>query len=154
MFLPAVEVLECGGQRLNHQFIARIEMFVETADSNTGLLHHIGNADAFQPEFAKPLGSNAHDPSVRLRLVTLRITHLLSPSLPESAWMLQAGSSPRVSAYSSLIGCKPPHPWCKKAHCINNKYNRAFEQMKRQRNVPKRFHKILLQLMDYDHTLL
>jgi hypothetical protein len=50
-------------------------MFVETADSNAGLLHDIGNADAFQTEFAKPLGSNAHDPSVRLRLITLRITH-------------------------------------------------------------------------------
>src|SRR5260370_14295391 len=83
MFLPAVEVLECGGQRLNHQFIARIEMFVETTDSNTGLLHHIGNADAFEAEFAKPLGRNAHDPSVCLRLIFLRITHLPSPFLPE-----------------------------------------------------------------------
>src|SRR5260370_33756446 len=87
MFLPAVEVLECGGQRLNHQFIARIEMFVETTDSNTSLLHHIGNADAFETDFAKPLGSNAHDPCVCLRLISLRITHLQSPFLPESAWL-------------------------------------------------------------------
>src|SRR5580658_9278010 len=94
MFLPAVEVLECGGQSLNHQSIARIEMFVETADSNTGLLHDIGNAYAFQTEFAKPLGSNAHDPSVRLRLVTLRITHLPSPSLPESAWIAPGRGTP------------------------------------------------------------
>jgi len=42
MFLPAFEVLKCGGQRLNHQLIARIEMFVKTNESNTGLLHHIG----------------------------------------------------------------------------------------------------------------
>ena len=41
--------------------------------------------DSLQTEFAKPLGSNAHDPSVCLRLVTLRITHRSSPSLPESA---------------------------------------------------------------------
>src|SRR5271170_6105267 len=62
-------------------------MFVETADRNPGLLHHIGNADAFEAKFAKPFGSNFHNPSVRLRLVTLRITHLPSPSLPESALM-------------------------------------------------------------------
>ncbi len=71
MFLPAVKVLECGGQRLNHEFIARIEMFVETADGNTGLLHHVGNADAFETELAKPLGRNLHDPSVCLRLTAL-----------------------------------------------------------------------------------
>src|SRR5882757_9330098 len=79
MFFPAVEVLECGGQRLNLQFIARIEMFVEATDSNTGLLHHIGNADAFETEFAKPLGRNAHDPSVCLCLISFRITHLVLP---------------------------------------------------------------------------
>ena len=54
MFLPALEVLERGGQCLNHQFIARIEMFVETTDGNTGLLHRIGNANVFETEFAKP----------------------------------------------------------------------------------------------------
>src|SRR5580692_11611744 len=85
MFLPAVEVLECGGQRLNHQFIARIEMFVETTDSNTGLVHHIGNADAFETKFAKPPGRNAHDPSVCLHLIFLRITHLPLNISPESA---------------------------------------------------------------------
>jgi len=34
-----------------------MEMFVETADSNTGLLHHIGNADAFQTEFGNLLAA-------------------------------------------------------------------------------------------------
>src|ERR1700722_3973244 len=62
-------------------------MFVEPADRDAGLLHHIGNADAFQTEFAKSLGSDADDPSMRLCLVALRITHLPSPSLPESAWI-------------------------------------------------------------------
>src|SRR5580658_6608485 len=81
MFLPAVEVLECGGQRLNHQFITRIEMFVETADGNTGLPHHVGNADAFEAEFAKPLRRNPHDTRVCLRLIPLRRTHLPSPPL-------------------------------------------------------------------------
>ena len=66
-----VKILECRRERLHDQFIARSEVFVETADSNTCLLHHIGNANAFQAKFAKPLGSNFHDPSVRLRLVTL-----------------------------------------------------------------------------------
>src|SRR5580698_2180258 len=89
-------------------------MFVETADSNTVLLHYIGNADAFQAEFAKPLGGNAHDPSVRLCLVTLRITHLPSPSLPEPHLWLPPGRATRVSAYSSAIGCKLSRPWCKK----------------------------------------
>src|ERR1700722_2603203 len=90
-------------------------MFVETADSNTGFLHDIGNADAFQTEFAKPLGSNAHDPSVRLRLITLRITHSgLILTFPSPHGSLQAGVAPRVSAYSSLIRCKPYHRWCKK----------------------------------------
>src|SRR5258708_19184019 len=57
-------------------------MFVKPADSNTGLLHHIGDTDAFNAEFAKPLGRDVHDPSVRRRLVTLRIAHLSSPSFP------------------------------------------------------------------------
>ena len=92
MFLPAVEVLECCGQRLNHQFIAAIEMFVKPANRDTGLLHHSGDADAFETEFAKSLGGNAHDPIVRLRLVNLRITHLPSPSLPEPHGLLQAES--------------------------------------------------------------
>src|SRR5580658_10389952 len=82
-------------------------MFVKPADSNTGFLHHIGNADAFETELAKPLGSNTHDPSVRLRLVTLRIAHPPSPSLPESTWIAPGRKARRVSAYSSLIGCKP-----------------------------------------------
>src|SRR5271169_2836844 len=86
-------------------------MFVETADSNTSLLHDIGNADALQTEFAKPLSSNAHDPSVCLRLVTLRITHRSPPSLPESAWTAPVRKSPRASSYSSSIGCKPSYPW-------------------------------------------
>src|SRR5260370_25122183 len=103
MFLPAVEVLECGGQRLNHQFIARIEMFVETTDSNTGLLHHIGNADAFETEFAKPLGRNAHDPSVCLCLITLRITHRpLTISSRVCMDRSRQKRTARVSSYSTL----------------------------------------------------
>src|SRR4029077_11219315 len=85
MFLPAIEVLKCGGQRLNHQLIARIEMLVKTTDSNTGLGHNISHADAFETAFAKPLGRNAYDPSVCLCLVPFRITHLSSPLLPEHA---------------------------------------------------------------------
>jgi hypothetical protein len=54
MFLPAVEVQECGGQRLNHEFIARLEVLVKPAHSDTSLLHHIGNADAFETELAEP----------------------------------------------------------------------------------------------------
>src|SRR5580698_11121043 len=50
-------------------------MLVEPTNRGTSLLHHIGNADALKTELAKPLGSDLHDPSVRLRLVTLRITH-------------------------------------------------------------------------------
>jgi hypothetical protein len=30
------------------QLVARVEMFVKATDSITGLLHHIGNADAFE----------------------------------------------------------------------------------------------------------
>src|ERR1700733_654009 len=102
MFLPAVKVLECGGQRLNHQFIARIEMLVETTDSNTGLLHHISNADAFETEFAKPLGRDPHDPSVCLLLIALRITHLPSPFLAESAWIAPAERTVRVLSCSTF----------------------------------------------------
>jgi NAD(P)H-binding len=39
-------------------------MFVKTADSNTNLPHHIGDANAFETEFAKLVGCNPHDPSV------------------------------------------------------------------------------------------
>src|SRR3984957_17884380 len=85
MFLPAVEVQECGGESLNHQFIVSIEMFVETADSNTGLLHHIGNADAFETEFAKPPGRNAYDPTVCLLLISFRIPLRSSPYFPDPA---------------------------------------------------------------------
>jgi hypothetical protein len=110
-------------------------MFVETADSNAGLLHDIGNADAFQTEFAKPLGSNAHDPSVRLRLVTLRITHLPSPSLPESIHG-SPGRATRVSASSSAIGCELSRPWCKKLIAsivtMNRFHNEAGTEMSRK----------------------
>src|ERR1700734_3349039 len=98
-------------------------MFVETADSNTGFLHDIGNADAFQTEFAKPLGSNAHDPSVRLRLVTLRVTHLPSPFLPESAWIAPGGRNHRVSSYSTFDWMQTVG--ARKVHCIN-KYRCCF----------------------------
>src|SRR5260370_26912664 len=60
-------------------------MFVKTTDSNTGLLHHIGNADAFKTEFAKPLGRDAYDPSVCFCLISFRITHLSSRFLPKRA---------------------------------------------------------------------
>src|SRR5882757_8541409 len=110
MFFPAVEVLECGGQRLNLQFIARIEMFVEATDSNTGLLHHIGNADAFETEFAKPLGRNAHDPSVCLRLISLRIAHPQSPFLPESAWNAPIVTLNNVRAYTGFSTAFKRHP--------------------------------------------
>src|SRR5260370_22587805 len=56
-------------------------MLVKTTDGNTGLLHHIGNADAFETEFAKPLGRNAYNPSVCVYLISFRIAHLSSPLL-------------------------------------------------------------------------
>src|SRR5882762_6207094 len=62
-----------------------MEMLVKTTDSYTGLLHHIGNADAFETKFAKPLGRNPYDPSVCLCLISFRITHLSTPLLPEPA---------------------------------------------------------------------
>src|ERR1700723_624273 len=105
-------------------------MFVETAGSNTCLLHHIGNADAFQTEFAKPLGSNAHDPRVSLRLVTLRITHLLSPSLPSPHGSPQAEITARVLSYATSSGCKPPSLGVQENHGINNKHHRGRGQMK------------------------
>src|SRR5258707_9032070 len=85
-------------------------MFVETTDSNTGLLHHIGNADAFEAEFAKPLGRNAHDPSVCLRLIFLRITHLPSPFLPEFEWLAPIVTLDNVRAsigFSTIFKRKP-----------------------------------------------
>src|SRR5216684_3201372 len=57
-------------------------MFVETPDSNAGLLHHISHADAFETEFAKPLGRNAYDPGVCIFLISFRITHRSPPLLP------------------------------------------------------------------------
>ena len=117
---------------------ARIEMFVETADRNAGLLHYIGNADAFQTEFAKPLGSNSHDPSVRLRLVTLRITHLASSSFPDPHGSPQQKVSSRVSAYSSLIGCKRYHPGARSS--LHKNYAGLEIEA---RNASKEFYKIL-----------
>src|SRR5882757_4251592 len=95
-------------------------MFVKPAGSNTRFLHHIGNADAFETELAKPLGGDVHDPSVRLRLVTLRSTHLPSPSLPESAWSPRQEDLLGVSAYSSLIGSDPSHV-VQETRCGNDK---------------------------------
>src|SRR6202047_5345917 len=93
-------------------------MFVKTTHSNTGLLHHIGNADAFETEFAKPLGRNAYDPSVCLCLTSFRITHLSSPLLPERAGQapiaaltdVRACKAPTASAlsYSTVPRCNPP----------------------------------------------
>src|SRR5260370_21951661 len=144
MFLPAVEVLEGRGQRLHHQFIARIEMFVETTDSNTGLLHHIGNANAFETEFAKPLGRNAHDPSVCLCLITLRITHLPSPFLPESARIApivtlnKVGTlrASRVLSYSTLPRCKTASPRCRQSRHQMINSTETLTVMKHNKKVP------------------
>src|SRR5882762_9972076 len=87
MLFPNVKILECRRERLHAQFIARSEVFVEAPNRNARFLHHISNADAFQTEFAKPLGSNAHDPSVRLRLVTLRIAHSAITISSRAAWI-------------------------------------------------------------------
>src|SRR5580704_2037554 len=99
-------------------------MFVKPANSNTGLLHHIGNADAFETEFAKPLGRNAHDPIVCLRLISLRITHLPSPFLPVSAWIAPIVTLNNVRAYmgfsttfqrNPLVRVFRPRPFTNKA---------------------------------------
>src|SRR6267154_2557164 len=96
-------------------------MFVKPTNSGTGLLHHIGNADALETELAKPLGSNFYDPSVRLCLVTLRITHLPSPSLPDSTRI-----APGRNAFQSIIvlfitWMKTVSLWCQETHCVHNK---------------------------------
>src|ERR1700722_2768651 len=72
-------------------------MFVETADSNTGLLHDIGNADAFETEFAKPPGRNTYYPTVCLRLISFRIPHHSSSLLPEPAEL--APTAPQFSCF-------------------------------------------------------
>src|SRR5580700_11160927 len=112
-------------------------MFVKPANSNTGFLHHIGNADAFETEFAKPLGSNAHDPSVRLRFVTLRITHLPSPSLPESAWIAPGKSL--LEYQRTLHWMQIASPWPQEARCVNNTYCRFVRENEERRNVRKEF---------------
>src|ERR1700733_7110111 len=101
-------------------------MFVETADSNTGFLHDIGNADAFQTEFTKPLGSNAHDPSVRLRLVTLRITHLPSPSLPEFAWIAPGRKSPQSISVLFIDWMQTISSLVQETHRVNNRLSVRF----------------------------
>src|SRR5579872_705251 len=97
-------------------------MFVKPTHSGTGLLHHIGNTDALETEFAKPLGCDFYDPSVRLCLVTLRITHLPSPSLPDSTWIAPCRKGRQSISVLFIYSMKSPLLWCKKliAYTINS----------------------------------
>ena len=60
---------------LDHQRLAGIEMGVEAAMGQAGLLHQVGDADAMRALFAKPHRGLLHDPRVGFLLVLFRITH-------------------------------------------------------------------------------
>src|SRR5580704_6398228 len=96
-------------------------MFVKAANGGAGFLHHIGNADALETEFAKPLGRHFYDPSVRLCFVTLRITHLSSPSLSEPTWIAPGRKGFRSISILFISWMKTVSRWCKKltAYTIN-----------------------------------
>src|ERR1700689_3940223 len=80
MLFPNVKILECRRERLHNQFIARSEVFVEAAHRNTGLLHHIGDADPVKSALAKPLGSHPYNPLMCRLLVPLGMPHTGSSS--------------------------------------------------------------------------
>src|SRR5580692_7543435 len=96
-------------------------MFVKPTHSGPGLLHHIGNADAFETELAKPLGSDFYDPGVRLCLVTLRITHLPSPSLPDSTWIDPDRKDFQSISVLFITWMKSRLTLVQETHCVHNK---------------------------------
>ena len=63
------------GKSLDHQRFPRIEVSVEPAMGEPGLLHQVGDADAMRALLAKPHRGFLHDPRVGLELVFLRIAH-------------------------------------------------------------------------------
>jgi hypothetical protein len=81
---------------------------VEATDSNTGFLHHIGNADAFEAEFTRPPGCDSHNPNVRLRLISLRVAHLPSPSLPLTRTDLELSPSTKCQSNMNEAQDKVP----------------------------------------------
>src|SRR5579872_5170541 len=96
-------------------------MFVKPTHSGTGLLHHIGNTDALETEFAKPLGCDFYDPSVRLCLVTLRITHLPSPSLPDSTWIAPCRKGFQSISVLFIYSMKPASLLVQETDCVHDK---------------------------------
>ncbi len=63
------------GERLDHQCFPGIEMRVEPAMGEAGVLHQVGDADAMGALLAQPHRSPLHDPRVSFELVFPGITH-------------------------------------------------------------------------------
>ena len=62
-------------ERLDDERFSGIEMGIETAMGETGILHQVGDADAMGSLFAQPHRSPFHDPRVGFELVFPGITH-------------------------------------------------------------------------------
>ena len=71
------------GEGLDHQRFARIEMRVEPAMGEPGVLHQVGDADAMGALFAKPHRGLLHDPRVGFELVFPGIAHRRSHKMFE-----------------------------------------------------------------------
>src|ERR1700678_1308997 len=116
-------------------------MFVKPTHSGTGLPHHISNADAIETELAKPLGGNFYDPSVRLRFVTLRITHLPSPSLPDSTWIAPIKKGRQSISVLFINWMKTVSLWCRKLIADRRNCQYGHGTNKSRRLVRREFHK-------------
>ena len=63
------------GKGLDHQRLAGIEMRIEAAMGQAGLLHQVGDPDAMRALFAQPHRGLLDDAGVGFLLVLFRITH-------------------------------------------------------------------------------
>jgi hypothetical protein len=136
---------------LNYQFVARIEVFVKPPTVTPASFITSGNADAFETAFAKPLGRNAYDASVCLRLISSRITHRSCPLLPAPAELAPIVAPPSGSGHhncESIIIIYITHmqaAFFQVQHLITNSNNSKTKILRKQINAPKKvaLHKIL-----------
>ena len=73
--LPAV--VERAFDRLGHELVTRLEVSIEAAMRQPGVVHQVGHADPVDPVLAEARRSHADDLFVVLALVRSRMSHAL-----------------------------------------------------------------------------
>jgi hypothetical protein len=58
---PPIKIFERFSKRLEHQLVARSEVFVKAANAATGFLHYVSDSDSLQSPLTETLGGNGND---------------------------------------------------------------------------------------------